>query len=75
MIVYWIWLSIGNIEDLIFCCVIGMGYGVGVVLNVYEGFQSVSVWFGNMIGLEQGMIVSNEFGYYEDWVFGICIEV
>lgn len=75
MIVYWIWLSIGNTEDLTSCCATGTGHGVGAALNVHEGPQSVSARFGNMTGLEQGMIVSNEPGYYEDRAFGIRIEV
>lgn len=52
----------------------GTGHGVGAALNVHEGPQSVSARFGNMTGLEQGMIVSNEPGYYEDRAFGIRIE-
>ncbi|MCO5599448.1 hypothetical protein L7F22_053552 [Adiantum nelumboides] len=52
----------------------GTGHGVGAALNVHEGPQSISARFGNMTGLEGGMIVSNEPGYYEDRSFGIRIE-
>lgn len=54
---------------------LGTGHGVGAALNVHEGPQSISARFGNMTGLEAGMIVSNEPGYYEDRSFGIRIEV
>jgi Xaa-Pro aminopeptidase len=60
---------------LISCCVAGTGHGVGAALNVHEGPQSVSARFGNMTGLQPGMIISNEPGYYEDRAFGIRIEV
>lgn len=53
----------------------GTGHGVGAALNVHEGPQSVSARFGNMTGLQAGMIISNEPGYYEDRAFGIRIEV
>lgn len=56
-------------------CVAGTGHGVGAALNVHEGPQSVSARFGNMTGLQPGMIISNEPGYYEDRAFGIRIEV
>ncbi|XP_022150774.1 probable Xaa-Pro aminopeptidase P [Momordica charantia] len=52
----------------------GTGHGVGAALNVHEGPQSISFRFGNMTGLQTGMIVSNEPGYYEDHSFGIRIE-
>jgi len=52
----------------------GTGHGVGAALNVHEGPQSVSARFGNMTGLQAGMIISNEPGYYEDRAFGIRIE-
>ncbi|BBN15819.1 Xaa-Pro aminopeptidase [Marchantia polymorpha subsp. ruderalis] len=52
----------------------GTGHGVGAALNVHEGPQSMSARFGNMTGLQPGMIISNEPGYYEDRVFGIRIE-
>lgn len=52
----------------------GTGHGVGAALNVHEGPQSISARFGNMTGLHEGMIVSNEPGYYEEGSFGIRIE-
>lgn len=53
----------------------GTGHGVGAALNVHEGPQSISYRYGNMTPLLEGMIVSNEPGYYEDHAFGIRIEV
>ncbi|KAH9301834.1 hypothetical protein KI387_013417, partial [Taxus chinensis] len=52
----------------------GTGHGVGASLNVHEGPQSISYRYENMTGLQEGMIVSNEPGYYEDRSFGIRIE-
>lgn len=52
----------------------GTGHGVGAALNVHEGPQSISFRFGNLTPLQEGMIVSNEPGYYEDHAFGIRIE-
>ncbi|CAL5194731.1 unnamed protein product [Lathyrus oleraceus] len=52
----------------------GTGHGVGAALNVHEGPQSISHRFGNSTPLVNGMIVSNEPGYYEDHAFGIRIE-
>ncbi|KAK9219126.1 hypothetical protein WN943_007765 [Citrus x changshan-huyou] len=52
----------------------GTGHGVGAALNVHEGPQSISFRYGNMTPLVEGMIVSNEPGYYEDHAFGIRIE-
>jgi Xaa-Pro aminopeptidase len=54
---------------------IGTGHGVGAALNVHEGPQSISYRYGNFTPLANGMIVSNEPGYYEDHAFGIRIEV
>lgn len=54
---------------------LGTGHGVGAALNVHEGPQSISYRYGNMTPLQEGMIVSNEPGYYEDHAFGIRIEV
>ena len=50
----------------------GTGHGVGYFLNVHEGPQA----FQKIIKLnfEEGMIVSNEPGYYEKNKFGIRIE-
>ena len=50
----------------------GTGHGVGYFLNVHEGPQSLSKL--NDVKLNQGMIVSNEPGYYETNKFGIRIE-
>ena len=50
----------------------GTGHGVGFFLNVHEGPQSISK--NNKIKLEEGMIVSNEPGYYVENKFGIRIE-
>ena len=50
----------------------GTGHGVGFFLNVHEGPQSISKH--NYIKLEEGMIVSNEPGYYLENKFGIRIE-
>ena len=50
----------------------GTGHGVGFFSNVHEGPQSITKT--NNIKLEEGMIVSNEPGYYEKNKFGIRIE-
>ncbi len=50
----------------------GTGHGVGFFSNVHEGPQSISKY--NSIPLKEGMIVSNEPGYYEEGKFGIRIE-
>ena len=50
----------------------GTGHGVGYFLNVHEGPQAISK--GNKIKFKEGMIVSNEPGYYESGKFGIRIE-
>ena len=50
----------------------GTGHGVGYFLNVHEGPHAISK--GNKIGFKEGMIVSNEPGYYEKGKFGIRIE-
>mgnify|MGYP003387939537 CR=1 FL=1 len=50
----------------------GTGHGVGFFSNVHEGPQSISKY--NSIKLEEGMIVSNEPGYYKKGHFGIRIE-
>jgi len=50
----------------------GTGHGVGYFLNVHEGPQSISK--RNSVNFEEGMIVSNEPGYYEKNKFGIRIE-
>jgi len=50
----------------------GTGHGVGYFLNVHEGPQSLSK--NNKVNLRDGMIVSNEPGYYKEGDFGIRIE-
>jgi Xaa-Pro aminopeptidase len=50
----------------------GTGHGVGFFLNVHEGPQSISKT--NKIKIKEGMILSNEPGYYKKNNFGIRIE-
>ncbi len=50
----------------------GTGHGVGFFLNVHEGPQSISKI--NKIRIKEGMILSNEPGYYKKNKFGIRIE-
>ena len=50
----------------------GTGHGVGYFLNVHEGPHGISK--NNKINLCEGMVVSNEPGYYEKDNFGIRIE-
>jgi Xaa-Pro aminopeptidase len=50
----------------------GTGHGVGFFLNVHEGPQSISKF--NTIKIREGMILSNEPGYYKKNSFGIRIE-
>ena len=50
----------------------GTGHGVGYFLNVHEGPQAISK--SNKVHFKEGMIVSNEPGYYENGKFGIRIE-
>lgn len=53
----------------------GTGHGVGACLNVHEGPQSISPRISsNKVPLKEGMVVSNEPGYYEEGKFGIRIE-
>lgn len=53
----------------------GTGHGIGMYLNVHEGPMGVS-WrvYPNDPGLQEGMFISNEPGYYEDGKFGFRIE-
>jgi len=48
------------------------GHGVGSFLNVHEGPQAISR--GNKIKFQEGMITSNEPGFYKKNHFGIRIE-
>ncbi len=50
----------------------GTGHGVGFFLNVHEGPQAISKF--NKIRFSEGMVVSNEPGYYKRGQFGIRIE-
>jgi Xaa-Pro aminopeptidase len=50
----------------------GTGHGVGFFLNVHEGPQSISKI--NEIRIQEGMILSNEPGFYKKNKFGIRIE-
>ena len=50
----------------------GTGHGVGFFLNVHEGPQSITKI--NKVKILQGMILSNEPGYYKINNFGIRIE-
>ena len=50
----------------------GTGHGVGFFLNVHEGPQGLSKY--NNVKLKNGMILSNEPGFYQKDKFGIRIE-
>ncbi len=50
----------------------GTGHGVGFFLNVHEGPQAISKL--NSVKIQEGMILSNEPGYYRKSKFGIRIE-
>jgi len=50
----------------------GTGHGVGFFLNVHEGPQSISRY--NSVKIKEGMILSNEPGFYKKGHFGIRIE-
>ena len=50
----------------------GTGHGIGSYLSVHEGPQGISK--AAAAGLEAGMIVSNEPGYYKPGAYGIRIE-
>lgn len=53
----------------------GTGHGIGSYLNVHEGPQAIT-WkqVPQDPGLEEGMFLSNEPGYYQDGQFGLRIE-
>ena len=51
----------------------GTGHGVGSYLNVHEGPHRIGKG-SNKVPLKEGMVVSNEPGYYEEGQFGIRIE-
>ena len=50
----------------------GTGHGVGAFLSVHEGPQRISRV--SEVKLQEGMILSNEPGYYREGAFGIRIE-
>tara|TARA_B100000886_G_scaffold340460_1_gene310188 strand:- start:427 stop:2145 length:1719 start_codon:yes stop_codon:yes gene_type:complete len=50
----------------------GTGHGVGFFLNVHEGPHAISK--NNKVKFKEGMVVSNEPGYYEKEKFGLRIE-
>ncbi len=50
----------------------GTGHGVGFFLNVHEGPQAISKF--NTIKIKEGMVLSNEPGFYKKNKFGIRIE-
>jgi Xaa-Pro aminopeptidase len=50
----------------------GTGHGVGCYLSVHEGPQRLSR--ATDVPLEEGMVLSNEPGYYREGAFGIRIE-
>ena len=50
----------------------GTGHGVGYFSNVHEGPHSISK--NSKIPLKNGIILSNEPGYYKENYFGIRIE-
>ena len=50
----------------------GTGHGVGFFLNVHEGPQSITKI--NTVKIKEGMILSNEPGYYKTNKYGIRIE-
>ncbi len=50
----------------------GTGHGVGFFLNVHEGPQSITKI--NTLKIREGMILSNEPGYYKTNEYGIRIE-
>jgi Xaa-Pro aminopeptidase len=59
----------------LFSYYIGTGHGVGAYLNVHEGPMGIS-WrpYPDDPGLQEGMVLSDEPGYYQDGDFGIRIE-
>ena len=53
----------------------GTGHGIGSFLSVHEGPQRIAKSQGQSDGIiEQGMITSNEPGYYKEGEYGIRIE-
>ena len=52
----------------------GTGHGIGAFLNVHEGPQAIAPARGFGIGLEPGMILSIEPGFYREGEYGIRVE-
>jgi len=52
----------------------GTGHGVGFYLNVHEGPQAISPTRCTGVPLEEGNILSNEPGYYQEGDYGIRLE-
>jgi Xaa-Pro aminopeptidase len=52
----------------------GTGHGIGAFLNVHEGPQGIAPARGFGIGLEPGMILSIEPGYYKEEEYGLRVE-
>ena len=52
----------------------GTGHGVGYILSVHEGPQSIHWGRGSATPLEVGMITSNEPGFYLEGAFGVRLE-
>ncbi len=52
----------------------GTGHGVGVYLSVHEGPHALSYYRGLDVPLAEGMILSDEPGYYKENEWGIRIE-
>jgi Xaa-Pro aminopeptidase len=50
----------------------GTGHGVGYFLNVHEGPHAINKY--NSTPLKEGMIISNEPGYYKQNAYGIRLE-
>lgn len=52
----------------------GTGHGVGYFLNVHEGPNSIRFRGNDTVIFEEGMVTSNEPGYYEEGHYGIRLE-
>lgn len=52
----------------------GTGHGVGAFLSVHEGPQGISYYRGIGVPLVEGMVCSNEPGFYKTGEYGIRIE-
>jgi len=52
----------------------GIGHGIGFILNVHEGPQSISKRPANTTAMKPGMVTSNEPGLYREGGYGIRTE-